>query len=220
MHDPWQGRLSEFLEGELDDTLANQVSEHLRDCSMCREELTLLRSVVNTAGNLGDIAPPVDLWPGIAERVNASPLPRTVPPSWSRWLPLAGALLLGISVGYGLAHWPPAPLSERFVLVLHQPLGERRWTDEAQAAHDRRYREWRDDLASRGHVESDAALLSGQGYHLNGFEPRPHPLPTDFCEVTAVVVLRAGDYEHALELTQDCPHFEIGWLTLRRVGGG
>lgn len=69
MHDHWQDRLSEYLDGDLaaDDRAA--LEEHLDACDDCRTTLVELRTLVSAARNLGDQPPPPDLWPGIRERI-------------------------------------------------------------------------------------------------------------------------------------------------------
>lgn len=72
MRDHWTDRLSEYVDGDLDAAETQQVEEHLRDCGDCRAVLEDLRAVVAQAGALADRAPAVDLWPGIAERLDGA----------------------------------------------------------------------------------------------------------------------------------------------------
>jgi len=66
---PWQDRLSEYLDGELDEAERSALEAHLEVCGECRETLQELRAVVALARSLEDRPPAVDLWPGIAERI-------------------------------------------------------------------------------------------------------------------------------------------------------
>ena len=52
MHDPWNDRLSEYLEGELSPTQARALEAHLAGCASCRDELEMLRRVLRAAGGL------------------------------------------------------------------------------------------------------------------------------------------------------------------------
>lgn len=66
---PWQDRLSEYLDGELDEAERSALEAHLEECGECRETLQELRAVVALAQSLEDRPPAVDLWPVIAERI-------------------------------------------------------------------------------------------------------------------------------------------------------
>jgi len=68
-HDPWNDRLSEYLDGELDPPDRAALEEHLRGCAGCRADLESLRAVVARAQSLADRAPEADLWPGVEGRI-------------------------------------------------------------------------------------------------------------------------------------------------------
>ncbi len=69
MSDQWTDRLSEYLDGELDDVERVALEAHLATCAECTSVLADLRRVVGRAQALDDRPPAHDLWPGIAERI-------------------------------------------------------------------------------------------------------------------------------------------------------
>ena len=63
-------RLDDWIDGALDADAAREVAEHLRGCEACRAEERRLRQLLAHATALPrSVAPPRDLWPGIAERI-------------------------------------------------------------------------------------------------------------------------------------------------------
>jgi anti-sigma factor RsiW len=72
MNDQWTDRLSEYLDGELDDAERMALEAHLATCADCTAVLAELRRVVARAQALDDRPPARDLWNGIAERIGVS----------------------------------------------------------------------------------------------------------------------------------------------------
>ena len=72
MNDQWTDRLSEYLDGELDDAERTALEAHLATCADCTAVLADLRRVVARAQALDDRPPARDLWSGIAERIGVS----------------------------------------------------------------------------------------------------------------------------------------------------
>ena len=72
MNDQWTDRLSEYLDGELDDAERRALEAHLATCADCTAVLADLRRVVARAQALDDRPPARDLWNGIAERIGIS----------------------------------------------------------------------------------------------------------------------------------------------------
>ena len=66
--DTFTGRLSDYLDGELDPARHAAVGAHLAQCADCRATLEELREVVSHAAALGDSGPDRDLWAGVAAR--------------------------------------------------------------------------------------------------------------------------------------------------------
>lgn len=65
MNDIWTNRLSEYLDGELDNEERVALETHLRACGHCYATLGELRQVVTHAKSLEDREPARDLWAGI-----------------------------------------------------------------------------------------------------------------------------------------------------------
>jgi hypothetical protein len=80
--DPWIGRLSEYLDDDLNAAARRRLERHLQTCAACRTALDELRDVVRRARDLAvEAEPDADLWPGVARRLTAGPAPR-----WQRAL--------------------------------------------------------------------------------------------------------------------------------------
>ena len=72
-HRHLQDRLDHYLDGDLPEDERLLVEEHLGRCDECLEEVEALRSIREGALALPrEIAPPADLWPAIAARIQAS----------------------------------------------------------------------------------------------------------------------------------------------------
>ncbi len=79
--DTYTDWLSDYLDGELDADRRAALEAHLAKCDACRSALGDLRTIVADARALESGEPQVDLWPGIAARIEAEreialPLPR------------------------------------------------------------------------------------------------------------------------------------------------
>ena len=112
MSDQWTGRLSEYLDGELEDGERVSLESHLQSCAECSAIVGDLRRIVRRARTLKQTGPARDLWPGIASRIGATAVEpadvvdlttrRRSPRRWSFSLPqlaAAGIALMTISGG-------------------------------------------------------------------------------------------------------------------------
>jgi anti-sigma factor RsiW len=112
MSDQWTGRLSEYLDGELEDGERVALESHLQSCGECSAIVGDLRRIVRRARTLKQQVPERDLWPGIASRIGATAVEpdqvvdlttrRRSPRRWSFSLPqlaAAGIALMTISGG-------------------------------------------------------------------------------------------------------------------------
>lgn len=71
MHDPWIEKLSDHIDGRLNDADARGLQEHLAHCAECRSIADGLRDVVAAAHNAPVLEPERDLWTGIAAGIAA-----------------------------------------------------------------------------------------------------------------------------------------------------
>ncbi len=69
MADDWTDKLSDYLDGELNEADKGSLEVHLSECEKCRTALEGLRVVVSDAAALEDRAPVSDLWTGIEARI-------------------------------------------------------------------------------------------------------------------------------------------------------
>jgi hypothetical protein len=67
----WTERLSDYLDGDLDDAERVKLEAHLETCADCTATLADLRAVVATARRLEARPPERDLWPGIEARLGS-----------------------------------------------------------------------------------------------------------------------------------------------------
>lgn len=72
MNDQWTTRLSEYLDGELDNGERAALEAHLATCGHCFATLAELRQVVARAKTLEDRPPQRDLWPDISDSIHRS----------------------------------------------------------------------------------------------------------------------------------------------------
>jgi anti-sigma factor RsiW len=63
MHDEWNDRLSEYIDGELTPSEQRALEAHLAGCAGCQADLASLRAVVTRTEALTDRPPASDLWP-------------------------------------------------------------------------------------------------------------------------------------------------------------
>lgn len=67
--DTFTDRLSDYLDDEVGAAERASIEAHLAGCADCRATLDSLRAVMARAARLEDSAPEVDLWPGVAARI-------------------------------------------------------------------------------------------------------------------------------------------------------
>ena len=69
MNDVWTDRLSDYLDGGLPDTVAQELEQHLDSCDDCRSILAELERVAERARNMVDRPPSRDLWGGVLDGI-------------------------------------------------------------------------------------------------------------------------------------------------------
>lgn len=102
MNDKWTDRLSEYLDGELDNEERVALDAHLATCGDCRATLEDLRRVVGRAKALADRAPRTDLWAGIAKQIRHEHIPDVRDRLVRRRLSLTVGQLLAASIALAM----------------------------------------------------------------------------------------------------------------------
>jgi anti-sigma factor RsiW len=97
--------LDDYVDGALEEAAFQEVELHLAGCADCAAEHRMLRELLDRAAALPRaIAPPRDLWPGIAGRLAGR---RPVASRWTMGLAAAAALAVAVTM---LSHpQPDAP---------------------------------------------------------------------------------------------------------------
>jgi hypothetical protein len=130
MSDQWTERLSEYLDGELQDEERAGLDAHLRDCAECAAVLADLKRVAIRARALTDREPAADLWPGIAADIGATTPSTGVPAArrgghpgrqWSFTMPELAAAGIALMVLSGGAAWWLHPSARTNVGVAAKP---------------------------------------------------------------------------------------------------
>jgi anti-sigma factor RsiW len=68
-HDAYTGRLSDYIDDELDLREHAEIEQHVARCASCRAVVSDLRAVAARAASLPSRAPDQDLWPGVREQI-------------------------------------------------------------------------------------------------------------------------------------------------------
>jgi hypothetical protein len=100
-------RLDDWVDGELGPAAAAEIESHLASCPLCQERERRLRQVLAHAASLPrSVAPPRDLWPAIARRVERERSWAWASGSWSPWALAAAATVV---VGLAAVLWTGRP---------------------------------------------------------------------------------------------------------------
>ncbi|MDX1620687.1 MAG: zf-HC2 domain-containing protein [Nitriliruptorales bacterium] len=111
-------RLSAFLDDELSDNDALEVTRHLARCELCLDDLEALRATRKAVRGLPPVDPPDTLWAGIAEAAVVQPGPHRLLLAAAAGVALGlTSYLLGMSDGRpslppASGHVAEAPASE------------------------------------------------------------------------------------------------------------
>ena len=96
-------RLDDWVDGALTGAEALAVESHLAGCAQCRGRERQLRQLLAHAAALPrGVAPPRDLWPGIAERIERGSFWSALAASWH---PLALAAAAAVVLGLSMLLW-------------------------------------------------------------------------------------------------------------------
>jgi hypothetical protein len=109
-------RLDEWVDGALAAADARAVEQHLAACAACRGRAQQLRQLLAHAAALPrSLAPPRDLWPGIAERIERG---WSWSALWASWHPLALAAAAALAIGLLALLWSGSgPTAVRTVVM-------------------------------------------------------------------------------------------------------
>lgn len=110
----------------------------------------------------------------------------------------------------------------KFMLILHQsPKGFGNQSPEELERIIGKYRSWSDKFRSAGTYVSGEKLQEEGGKLLTAREGRLSVVDGPYSECKEVVggyfMFRADNYEHAIELTRDCPHLAFGRVEIRQT---
>lgn len=216
-NDPWQARLSEYLDGELGSEERGALEVHLAGCASCRDLLADLGRLVRTARALPAREPEHDLWPALADALAA----RSGRRAWRPWV-LAFAAGVLVTLGAVMALRGGAEEDERvasrgenYLLLLHE--SEDFGAGESAEEHARivaRYTRWASELGARC-LAGDELESAGLELFPGAAEPREKPAGE---RIGGYFLVEVADRREALALARTCPHLEQGgWIELRRI---
>ena len=94
-------QLGEYYDGELSGEAVRRLDTHFAECDACRESLESLRELNSRVAGWETVAPPANLWPAIAKRLDRTVAAeaRSGPLSW-RPLATAAAVLFAVGLGW------------------------------------------------------------------------------------------------------------------------
>jgi hypothetical protein len=113
----------------------------------------------------------------------------------------------------------------KFMLILHTPPGVlQKLSPEEMQRKVERYQAWIDKIRKSGRYVSSEKLGEEGGKLLGVQRDRLSIVDGPYSEAKEVVggyfVLRAADYDEAIEITRDCPFLEDGRIELRQTDPG
>lgn len=214
-NDPWRAKVSDYVDDELRSDERAALERHLVECAACRAFLEDARKLRELARRLPARFPDHDLWARIAGEIS----PRRRPLGW----PLrAAAVILAFALGwlskglFGAGEGAHPPDSERFLLVLHEPPGLMAdATSDEIAGLVEEYGAWARREREAGRLETGEKLADREGFELRALGATPL---TEAGGLGGYFVVRARDYDEALELARACPHIKYGgWIEVRRI---
>ena len=134
---------------------------------------------------------------------------------------LAAAAIIAVAIGATWMLWPAAdegrdvPEGELFALFLHEDRGTPALAPDELARVVDRYRRWASELASEGRLVRGEKLADEPGFHIRSGPTVERPARLG--PLAGFFLVRARDYDGALDLARTCPHLEYGWIELRRI---
>ncbi|MCP3959180.1 MAG: hypothetical protein GY719_15125 [bacterium] len=174
--------------------------------------------------------PPDELEDRVVEALANQGLVRRSPARQRHVWALAATALLALGLGFlggRFSAAPPPPVgdddSPRFILLLYDtPEREAARTSERERQLASEYGAWAGELATVDRfVAGDP--IHGEGRMLRKIDQRVEAGPAESGEGGEMVVgyfmIRAADYQEALEIAEDCPHLKYdGGVLVRQAG--
>jgi hypothetical protein len=109
-------RLSQYCLGELEQAEARTVAEHILACEGCRQSYEEVKLGLEFLSQMKPVAPPVDLWPDIAARLDSASFGQTSRVfDWRIGLAAAAALILITLAGF----WYGTPRKSGEIAQVH-----------------------------------------------------------------------------------------------------
>lgn len=97
--DDVRGRLTAYLDGEVEGDRGSAIRGHLRECTGCQDAATAEASLRDGLRQLPPIDPPASLWAGVQAQLAAAEVADAKKPAWkralARWAPPLPHLALG-----------------------------------------------------------------------------------------------------------------------------
>ena len=110
----------------------------------------------------------------------------------------------------------------QFILLLHEePCGLGDLSPEEIQAVIARYSAWRERVAADGHMVDGHKLTDEGGRHLAREGGSVRVVDGPFSEAKEIIgglfIIKAADYDQAVEICRSCPHLDNGWIELRQI---
>jgi len=217
-------RLSAWLEGELSAGEREELERRLRDDPALRDELKSLERLRAACAELGGHPPPSHLWPRIRARLHP---PAPAASARRRALALRGAAAVFVFLAGYLAAFatagrprpagPAASLAATHLLILHDDLQRlAALSPEERGFLVQRYGEWARREAAEGRVV-DGHKLADPRWSVDAAGRAALPPLTEVDGIGGLFLVRAATDQQALEIAEQCPHRDHGWIEVRRL---
>ncbi len=213
-----------YVTGELVAQRRAWAEAHLARCAECSAEVRRLRLA---AGALAGWPTDPDIPAALAKRIVQQARPRESPQRWpARWLRIAAIVVLmmvSAGIGYRLggaarARTPAAVVQDSlpsFLLLLE----ESSWPPVAAAARGRAgYVEWASAIRQTGQFVAGEKLTDEPGWRIlsDGSVARPEQSERP-PNVSGWFLVRAQNYDAAIEWVRRGPHLRYGSVLVRQV---
>lgn len=109
-----------------------------------------------------------------------------------------------------------------YILLLHQtPPNPTSLSPEEMQAMYQRYRGWRESLAAKGLNPGGRKLRDGSSRTMKNTNGKTVVTDGPYTETREIIrgffTFTADSFDHAVEITRDCPHLEFGTIEIREI---